>query len=365
MGRNQSLFALTDLLRLDDRPPASRLSDEAWSEVLRLANLHLLGPALHRRMRVLPEGYAADGVTDYLAMLATANRKRNRALRRQGLELIETLNREGIEPLILKGGIFLFEPPCPLLGRGGRMMRDIDLLVRPAEQEKALSVLEGLGYRAIARYPEGHHALGDFARQGDAGAIDLHTELVDPAYVIPARSVRWGAIPLHATGLRAWLPNPTDRLLHHIIHAQVHYLGDFHRAEIRLNQLFEFAALARRYGGAVDWPEIESRLGRFQLSDALHSYLITAERLFGLNWPLAAKPTPAVQAHAARCLRHLRYPILNILAIPLGNLRRVFAAHRMTALYGETSGRSKMRHAAGILRKMPIRRLVGQVFRTR
>ena len=159
----------------------------------------------------------------YLATLHRLNGDRNRALRRQAVELIGALNEQGITPALLKGGLALFDGPYA--DPAVRMMRDLDILVPAGSRADAIAVLEQLGYRLARQHAAGHHAFGDFARPNDPGSVDLHTELVDPSHVLPASEV-WGrAEPRQTGGVRYFSPCATDRIMHNLLHAQIHHLG--------------------------------------------------------------------------------------------------------------------------------------------
>jgi len=369
-GPASALSVLADCLRLSPdlrqfHPPSSTEMD--WPAVIALANDHLLGPALHarlchqRRFAIMPAEVRA-----YLAMLHRLNRKRNQALRRQAEEIIRAFNGGGIEPILLKGGVTLFDTPYPNRDRSSRMMRDLDFLVPAVAQERAITILTSLGYSILNQYPTGHHAFAEFARPTDPGAVDLHTELVDPRYILPADEIWSRAVVLSCDGVKALALAPTDRVLHHVLHAQVHYLADFYRGALRLNQLYEFAVMGVRLNSAIDWMAIAKRMRKHRLETPLHSYLIAAERLFGLPWPLAVEPRRAAKLHVHWCLLQIRQPYLQRLALPWGNLRSAFAWHRMKALYGERGSPPlwRLRHAWRFLKKKPVRQLVERVFRT-
>src|SRR5690349_2155609 len=200
-----------------------------WTEVLRLANDHLLTPALYDAVdaAVLP----AD-VRDYLTTLHRLNGERNRALRRQAIELIAGLNRQHITPALLKGGLCLFDGPYE--DPAARMMLDLDILVPRVTCDEAIDVLHAHGYRLAQGYGSDHHAFGDFARPGDAGSVDLHIELVDPAHLLPAAQVWHRGTCRTSDGIRYVAPSGTDRVLHNLLHAQLHHLGNFYRGTLQL-----------------------------------------------------------------------------------------------------------------------------------
>lgn len=348
---------------------ASRSADDTvaptgWMPVFRIANDHLLTPALWHALigtgqfRSLP----ADAA-EYLATLYLLNGERNAVLRRQAIELIGALNQRGVVPALLKGGLALFDGPYadPAI----RMMRDLDLLVPGHARDQAIAALDRLGYRLAQQYPAGHHAFGDFSRPNDPGSIDLHTELVDPSHVLPASEVWSRAALREIDGVRYLAPSATDRVLHNLLHAQIHYLGSFYRGELHLQQVYELAALARYFGPEVDWGFVEQRLAAHRLTSALESYLFAAHRLFGLDWPLARPATARARLHFLRCEIQFDLPVLQRLAVPWGNLRGALAWHRMHALHGDSGGPLswRCRHLLQYLRKSGMGATVGRLMR--
>jgi hypothetical protein len=330
-----TLDALTRVLRPDapaDGPPP--LPPARWDAMIALANRHLLGPALH--VAAGRADHVDAGALDYLAMLHAMNRRRNAAIRRQAVELVQALNDDGIAPMLLKGALVLMAPPR--IGRGARMMSDIDLAVPAGAAAPALAVLDRLGYRLHERYPEGHHAYGEFMREGDPASVDPHFELIDQRDVLPAAEIWERAARVAYRGLDFRTPCPTDRLLHNLLHAQIHHRGNFYRGAVDLRQLYEFATLAAAFGADIDWSFIRERMARHKLLTPLESYLFLARRLFGTAWPYAEPPTIRARLHAGRCLVQLRHPALDRLAAPAGNLRAGFAWHRMCRLYRDYGG---------------------------
>jgi len=333
-----------------------------WAEILRLANDHLLTPALHG---ALAHADVPADVRDYLATLHRLNGERNRALRRQALELIGALNRRQITPAVLKGGLCLFEGPYA--DPAARMMRDLDILVPPKMRDEAIDVLHAHGYRLTQGYGHDHHAFGDFARPGDPGCIDLHTELVDPSHLLPAVEVWQRAATRTVDGIRYVAPGGTDRVLHNLLHAQLHHLGNFYRGTLQVQQAYELACLSRHFGPAIDWPFIEQRLRAHRLGAVLESHLLAAHRLFGLDWPLAEPAGRAARLHYRRCELQFGSGVLRGLGVPWGNLRGTFAWHRMRALYGDSGGPLtwRTRHLGQYIAKRGVAAGLGRLLRMR
>jgi hypothetical protein len=350
-----ALNALCDGLRLDARPRGellARLDADAWLDLVGLANATRLGPALYasladdRRLDVLP-----SDAHDYLDLLYRHSGDRNAVLWHQATELAGELNAVGVRPLLLKGVLVLAidrdRDPA------SRIMSDIDFAVPPGTSWPVEQSLMRLGYRVNDRYPAGHHAVAEYCRAGDPAAVDLHEELIDQSYVLPAAEVFARARSMTADGATFLVPAATDRLLHVLLHAQIHHLGQFYCGRISLDQLYDFCRIAAPTTASddnaadrqVDWGHIDTRLRKFGLTAILDSYLIAADRLFGFAWPLDRSPLRGADRQLRRWLRQLHVPALAKLDIPAGNLAAAFAWHRMHALYGERGGPLYWRYA--------------------
>ncbi len=345
---------------------ARRLRQADWTAPLALANAHLVAPSVYANL--LKAGRLGDlpeDVRDYLDLLHRCNGERNAALRGQAFELIDGLRGAGVPLVLLKGAASLlldhYRDPAE------RMLRDIDVLVPGHAAGEAFEVLDDLGYEVETRYSPGHHAYADFTRPNDPGAVDLHFELVDPKHILPAGEIWQRARGACVDGREFLVPSPTDLVLHHVLHAQIHYLGNFYRGVLDLRQLYEFATLTRRYGAQIDWPFIARRMAKYRLDVPLQSYALAAERLLGLAWPLAQRPSIAAHVHYRRCVAQLHLPSLAWLGLPWGNLRSSFAGHRLNALYGREGRRlpKMVRHAAQYLGKHNAHAVIGRLFRVR
>jgi len=335
-----------------------------WTPILAAANRQLLAPALWVALRA--SGRATElpaDVCDYLATLHRLNGDRNRALRRQAIELIGALNRSGIRPALLKGAIALFDGPYA--DPATRMMRDLDILIPGPSRTSAIEAIERLGYVLVKGYGGEHHAFGDFARPHDPGSVDLHTELVDPAHLLSASEVWSRGEPRETGGVHYITPCPTDRVLHNLLHAQIHHLGGYYRGELEVQQVFELAMLSHEFGSNIDWRFIENRMRSHRLATPLGSYLLAAQDLFGLAWPLMEAPDRLARLHYRRCKVQWESPALRWLGVPWGNLRSTFAWHRMRALHGAAGGPLtwRLRHVAKFVAKKGIGAGFGRLLR--
>jgi hypothetical protein len=364
IARSRALGVIAAILHKQPGAAGARLEMVSWLPVLQVANEHLLGPTLYtalessNRLAALP----AD-VRDYLALLAAMNGERNAALREQAVEAIGALNAVGIRPMLLKGALALFADVYP--DSRARMLNDIDIMVPEAEALRAVDALAALGYELGTGYEPGQHAVGEFMRDGDPGAIDLHVALIDARYLLPADGVWSRAQALTRDGVEFAVPAATDMVLHNLLHTQIHHGANFYRGVVELRQLYEFATLAHRHAATIDWDALAQHLARHRLEALLDSYALLAGRFFGLSWPRPHRPSSTVRLHAARCYLELCWPSLQALAAPWANLRFAFASHRMHDLYPGATNlvASRLRHAGRFLRKSNARDFVWRLFR--
>lgn len=368
-GSWNALRIVTEALRPGAGGPGAavrRRRQTDWATPLALANAHFVTPSLYANLRRAGAlGDLPDDVRDYLALLYQSNKDRNAALRRQALELVGALCESGVQPLLLKGALTLFLDHYA--DRAARMIGDLDVLVPARAASTVFRVLRDLGYGVGTFHPVGHHAYADFTRPNDPAAIDLHFELVDTKYVLPAEEVWDRANTVRVGDLEFFVPSPADFVLHNLLHAQIHYLGNYYRGVVELRQLYEFAAFARRYGESIDWEFIARRMARHRLDTPLYSYALAARRLFEQPWPLPAPPGVKATLHYGRCIAQFHLQPLAWLGIPWGNLRAAFAWHRMNALYDSDrpSPLPPVRHALNYLRKKNASAIVGRLFRVR
>lgn len=364
----QALQILAEALRPDAGGAAAaarRCTVADWPAVIALANAHFVSATLFTTMsRADDWDTLPDELRDYLALLHEQNGLRNKHVRQQAEEAIAAFNAAGIAPMLLKGGAALF---LDLYGDpAARMIRDLDFLVPKAQLEAAMGVLKGLGYRAVTLYPEGHNnACGDFARDGYPCAIDLHFELIDAPYLLTAAEVWRRAQPLALPWAVAYAPSPNDAVLHNILHAQIHHTGNYYRGSFELRQLCDFVMLVRRYPYSVNWRVLANHLRRHKLSTMMQSYLLAAEQLLDLAWPLQEQPSRWARWQMQRSLLQIRIPFLERLSLPLANLCAAFAHHRMDGLYGVERSLlwRRLQHGAQFLRKSNGEAVIARLFK--
>lgn len=232
---------------------APDFDDLEWSLAKAVAAMHGVSSLLYGAV----SWPGAPGWMEFLAeqRLHTTNRH---------LRIVELLERidqrageDGIAAIALKGAAL---HGLGLYAKGERPMADIDLLVKPEDEARAVQLIEGLGYREYranwkqrAFAPEGESSTG---RLGEHSAnmvkIELHVGIAErlPRHVTDITAVIASA--LRQPGLNVY-PSKAALMLHLLLHAT----GDMAYKSLRLLQLHDLALLARSLS-AADWEEFSA-----------------------------------------------------------------------------------------------------------
>ncbi len=281
--------------------------DTNWDEVIRLANDHLIGPRLHRSIAASVHATPTDReAMDYLASLDAANRERNLRLSDQLAELVQSLLAEGIEPIVLKGAAELVRGAPHAVP--SRMMRDLDILVRPDEAARADMVMRACGYSSFQEDP-GFHTAANYFRPTDVGAVDVHVRLPRLfAHLLSPGELRarTGALPLGGVMVRV-----PDRSLQFVINLGHEMLHDEAVVSgfIQLRYLIELLDLAGNAQTPLDWPWILGKCDcwKFRLGLALQARMA---RHLGFDGFPGPRETSLIEALHRRRLFKMAHPRL-------------------------------------------------------
>jgi hypothetical protein len=219
----EKLFALADTLRLTS----------ALAPALRDRGVFADVPAL-----ALPDGrrsisrLIADEIAEHDRRWTTLGERLN--------EIVAVSNREGIEPLLIKGARALW-----LGAPRWRAMLDLDLAAAGADADRLQRVVMALGYGehpSLAERPNRHH-LAPLLRRDTPGPIEIHrrggNRYAEP--LLPTRElIALAELRIGPGGARARvLPTPLH-ILHGLAHHHIGHGGDA-RGLIEFKGLYEFA----------------------------------------------------------------------------------------------------------------------------
>ncbi|MGQ9592057.1 MAG: nucleotidyltransferase family protein, partial [Planctomycetota bacterium] len=230
-------------------------------------------------------------------------------LREAAEAALRALAGAGIRPVLLKGlaaAGSLYDPPSL------RPMRDLDILVRADELDRAETALRAGAFRESAGSPaidfDRHHHLRPLFHEGTGACVEVHRGIAAPggdlAGFPPPEEFRAGARPSPLFGGWADCPSPTGFVLSSCVHLT--YADKVHR---RAQNLVDLIRALDAKGGEVDW----ERLLRAAASPAAaRSLCVPLAYLAREGLPTAPEPVRAELVRRAR-LRSWELALLHAL----------------------------------------------------
>jgi hypothetical protein len=282
---------------------AERIS---WDEVVKLASEHAVTPTLAwalREARPIPHE-----VRDYLDVTLDLNRRRNESILDCLESALAALNSAGCEPVLLKGAAALVDDlyPAPSL----RYLIDLDILVPKSRLRDASVALNKIGFRAMIDAPKRRwvrrpspppptdfHHLPPLFDEGAAVSIELHQAIGAPEFepILSAETVLERRNKRSFRGLDSFVPCPTDRITHNIVHSQLHHPRQ-QRGTVELRQLFELVLLAAKFAEEIDWGEVENRFRATGHLEVLQRQAAIVQTVFDVDLKISGQYTPEFSA---------------------------------------------------------------------
>ena len=233
----------------------TQLNGGLWGDVLEAAANHglsgALGEAIARRGLAagIPDLRLANGqatVPQVLAEALAQHRANREAKLMRLVELTLLLNRNGIEPLLLKGARSLWTGSPQW-----RSMGDLDLLV-PGRAAEAQRLALSIGYTSIGGYenpPDWHHEINLY-RKDLPGWLEFHdrgamyrADVLLPTPMLLEQSL---SVVGPAGAVARVLPMPLD-VLYCVVHHHISHRGDKFGI-LSLKGLYEFATAVDAMG---------------------------------------------------------------------------------------------------------------------
>ncbi len=286
----------------------------SWQALVDLAVAHEILPplifALKERFLLPPvpttlgpQAHTAH-VTSRLEVAYVEHLERQADLRSQLTTALGALNGEGIVPALLKGAVHL--TALQSKRHQARGMRDLDILVRASEANKADRILSALGYRPDHDPPSLGRHLPELRLPGRAGTIEIHTEALsfNARHALSTDEV-WSRTETRSfagTTFRAL--SPEWHLVHGLLHHQLANHG-YARRMLALKGLWEFASV----GGEISpprWRVVIAHAEQRRILAMLSSWCIQAHRLFGLDAPQELLTSETGRNHADATFRNAR-----------------------------------------------------------
>jgi hypothetical protein len=313
-----------------------------WAPVVATAERYRLTPALWEAVGTaadLPETLASRLQAQYAANVVALAR-----MSAQLRDCLDALNRGGMQPVVLKGGLAVLEGGSVM---PARMMTDIDLLVTEGEFDLACDALRQMGYVVSPGTGASGRSAWTARRPDLAAPIDLHRSLGSGAVsrALPASAVLHRASDREDDGLYFRAMEPADQLAHAVVHSQ--WKDKAHRTgSIAVRQLYNFALLHHHLDDPDAWRGAVDRLSHPEMRPIVGGHAALERYLFGLDLPVP-EPTVASRLHLARCVASYAIPYLADIET---NLVLAFAADTMVERYpGSSPNTARIRHLKALL----------------
>jgi hypothetical protein len=271
----------------DAAPPTA----DDWREVARLASDYQLGPLVFSRIgggRAAELGIPAD-VVDALRHAHRATAAANLRLFHEMDHMLLALDSREIDTIVLKGGYLALSAYGHI---ALRPMRDIDLMVRPADLPAAVECLRSMGYdcddpeAALGHCANAAHAAP--LTKPNAPPVELHWNIEGPhspfridlgGLWTRSRQVRIGSADARVLGRE-------DFLLHLCLHGTRHLTRDWNDATV-LKGLCDVAQAIETWAPELDWDVVQSRALDWRSRNAVFVILHLAQSWLGAPVPAA------------------------------------------------------------------------------
>lgn len=282
---------------------AAALTSSDWTTLLAQAQHHDLAGlvfVLCQRAKLLPQ--MPPAVVNDLQSAYARTVASNLKLYHQLAQVLAAMQEAGIPTLLLKGA-HLAQTVYGDIGL--RTMSDLDLLVAEADLPRAHQRLLALGYRPPTAISSTFHHLPELSKPG-AFTIDLHWTILPTRQnqALPSHELWQRARPLHELGQSAFGLAPEDLLLHLILHTAVQHTFVF-----GLRSLYDIVAVIHHFAETLDWSQVATRAGEWQIARATSLTLTLCRDLLGAAIPAscftqlqACQPAASIVAQAQMVL---------------------------------------------------------------
>jgi len=259
-----------------------------WGPLLYEANQQMCTPLWYQQLHddnlleLLP-----NELQEFLLNIHELNRSRNLQMKSEVEAFLSTLEREGIDSILLKGAATYYDNLYPSLGC--RFMGDADILVPHDKASYCNEILIKQGFQEIEdakAQPEGfatderHHQLPRMQKPNTPSVIEVHFKA---SYAQAGRCLDIDSLwnsrrSIEAGATRSSVLSPTNRIILNTAHALLPN-REYIYGRISLMQLLEFSRLYFTYEQEIDWNAWHSAAKKNNIETAFYTYAYLANQL--------------------------------------------------------------------------------------
>lgn len=283
----QLLLASAGRASQDGRIRSLLESGIKWPRLVALSLQEGAQPVLGRRLREIGSDLMPDEIAADLRQIERVGEFRQRYLERRVREAVEALSEAGIDVILLKGAALAY---TVYGGFSERPMSDVDLLVRPADAQRARDLLLTSAWAPrfendVDDLYEGMHHLPpmiDTRTPALQIGLDLHTEL----FAVHRSPYRFDAADLWLEA-RSVPGLPTRALVssleNHLLHAALHHAWSHRLTGAAWRTFRDITAIAQQRG--FSWDRFLEKVKQAGAADPTYWSLRLARALVGAPVP--------------------------------------------------------------------------------
>jgi len=233
-------------------------------------------------------------------------------MRQALISVCHQLNTIDIIPVLLKGAISLVMKERP--DSFDRIMSDLDLFIPDGRSQEAYDYLKKIRYTPI-HPPESrnnckpaHHEIS-LQHSDFPVAIELHSRIVSSKQFNDMSDWLNDAEIIIYNGAKIKLPSPTFRVLHNVIHHNIHHKC-FSTNNLDIRRLQEFVHIYIDRPKEVRYQELSNYFQEKKIYSAWLTYCLSGKRLFDCPLPCAVPKLSYAGYKDLQIRLHTRFPFL-------------------------------------------------------
>ncbi len=266
---------------------AVNLNEANWMQLLKIANQLWLGTTLAHQLATSSIWINLDDeLQTYLDSLKEFSQFRNKELKSLAVQIQTLLNEHKIEAVWIKGGSALFNGIDTPTGK--RWMMDLDVLVDDSQMEEVVNLLIDNGFNVDfdikqAFRSASHHIPPIVSPDGKFG-VEIHRNPLSfkSEKYLSSNEVFEGKIHLDMDSVWGWQINPTQQVIHALVHDQISH-GHFNANAVHLRYMLHLCWLVTIFKDSIDFNKVADTISDLKLIEIVF-YLCW--KLFGLDTPL-------------------------------------------------------------------------------
>lgn len=312
--------ALTDLLStaIRNQPPQPQpLTAQEWGALYKLAVEHQVHPLIYSAVKELIRENSELQLllrTWELSSVAQVIGQKNRMAELPAV--FSTLEAHGIPAIYLKGLTLSALYPFPDL----RTMSDIDILVRPADQERAIAALRTMGYQLDIAHSNDKHL---HCTKTGSLTVEVHRSLLsDVSNTVEIEAAVWSKPQSYVLGGQyIQVPDDEDTIVYLFLHL-VQHIHSFGFGVKQLCDLVLFLEIKK-----PDLYRIEAALQPYQADQFFRALLACMQKLFDYQ--------PSGFENALECVEPKTREALIQFTLTGGVYGKLDEAHQSSKLYAD------------------------------